>query len=202
MNNLNLNKKQIIPFIYILLLISGCSGEKTITPISSSKTTVGTERNTLIQKAKKAILAGDLVSSSSNNKSAIQILSLVLNKNPSNKEATNLLDKIIATYQNRANKNINEKKLNEANNNLSVSQALIDKYKRYTRQREQSRLVNRLPKSQTPKNIKLQNYYTVKRSISVFEVMRETDVYWKDIVRLNNLTQPFLSHSGTVLRLK
>jgi LysM repeat protein len=34
------------------------------------------------------------------------------------------------------------------------------------------------------------DYYTVKPKDTVFEVMRQTGAYWKDIIRLNNLKAP------------
>jgi len=44
--------------------------------------------------------------------------------------------------------------------------------------------------------------YTVKKGDTVFEIMRQTGVYWKDIISLNNLTPPYNINPGQTLRLK
>ncbi len=45
--------------------------------------------------------------------------------------------------------------------------------------------------------------YTVKRGDTVFQVMRNTGVYWKDIIRLNNLQAPnYQINPGQRLRLR
>lgn len=44
--------------------------------------------------------------------------------------------------------------------------------------------------------------YTVKQGDTVFEVMRQTGTYWKDIIRLNNLQAPYTLVPGQVLRTK
>ena len=45
--------------------------------------------------------------------------------------------------------------------------------------------------------------YTVQKGDTVFQVMRNTGVYWKDIIRLNNLQPPdHTIHAGQTLRLK
>ena len=45
--------------------------------------------------------------------------------------------------------------------------------------------------------------YTVKKGDTVFEVMRQTGVYWKDIISLNNLVAPaYTINPGQILRLK
>ncbi|PID49421.1 MAG: hypothetical protein CR991_06665 [Proteobacteria bacterium] len=45
--------------------------------------------------------------------------------------------------------------------------------------------------------------YTVKRGDTVFQVMRNTGVYWKDIIRINNLQAPnYQINPGQVLRLR
>ena len=45
--------------------------------------------------------------------------------------------------------------------------------------------------------------YTVQKGDTVFQVMRNTGVYWKDIIRLNNLQAPdHTIHAGQTLRLK
>lgn len=45
--------------------------------------------------------------------------------------------------------------------------------------------------------------YTVKKGDTVFEVMRQTGVYWKDIISLNNLVAPaYTINPGQRLRLK
>ncbi len=45
--------------------------------------------------------------------------------------------------------------------------------------------------------------YTVKKGDTVFEVMRQTGVYWKDIISLNNLVAPaYTINPGQTLRLK
>lgn len=47
------------------------------------------------------------------------------------------------------------------------------------------------------------NTYTVKRGDTVFQVMRNTGVYWKDIIRLNNLSAPnYQINPGQRLRLR
>lgn len=46
-------------------------------------------------------------------------------------------------------------------------------------------------------------YYTVKQGDTVFQVMRNTGVYWKDIIRLNNLQAPdYRIVPGQTLKLK
>lgn len=43
----------------------------------------------------------------------------------------------------------------------------------------------------------------MKRGDTVFQVMRNTGVYWKDIIRLNNLQAPnYQINPGQVLKLK
>jgi len=44
--------------------------------------------------------------------------------------------------------------------------------------------------------------YMVKKGDTVFEVMRQTGVYWKDIISMNNLTAPYTISPGQTLRLK
>jgi len=44
--------------------------------------------------------------------------------------------------------------------------------------------------------------YMVKKGDTVFEVMRQTGVYWKDIISLNNLSAPYTISPGQRLRLK
>lgn len=45
--------------------------------------------------------------------------------------------------------------------------------------------------------------YTVQKGDTVFQVMRNTGVYWKDIIRLNNLQAPnYTIAPGQVLKLK
>ena len=45
--------------------------------------------------------------------------------------------------------------------------------------------------------------YTVKKGDTVFEVMRQTGVYWKDIISMNNLVAPaYTINPGQILRLK
>ncbi|MEB4590887.1 LysM peptidoglycan-binding domain-containing protein [Candidatus Thiothrix sp. Deng01] len=47
------------------------------------------------------------------------------------------------------------------------------------------------------------NYYTVQKGDTVFQVMRNTGVYWKDIIRLNNLQAPdYKLAPGQTLKLK
>jgi len=55
----------------------------------------------------------------------------------------------------------------------------------------------------SPNNYSGGNSYTVKRGDTVFQVMRNTGVYWKDIIRLNNLQAPnYQINPGQSLRLK
>lgn len=44
--------------------------------------------------------------------------------------------------------------------------------------------------------------YTVQRKDTVFSVMRLTGVYWKEIIKMNNLTPPYTISPGQSLRLK
>ena len=44
--------------------------------------------------------------------------------------------------------------------------------------------------------------YVVKKGDTVFEIMRQTGVYWKDIISMNNLTPPYAISPGQTLRLK
>jgi len=44
--------------------------------------------------------------------------------------------------------------------------------------------------------------YRVKKGDTVFEIMRQTGVYWKDIISLNNLQAPYNISPGQTLRLK
>ncbi len=45
--------------------------------------------------------------------------------------------------------------------------------------------------------------YIVKKGDTVFEIMRQTGVYWKDIIKLNNLQAPAYNiNPGQVIRLK
>ncbi|MCF6190703.1 MAG: LysM peptidoglycan-binding domain-containing protein [Cocleimonas sp.] len=44
--------------------------------------------------------------------------------------------------------------------------------------------------------------YMVKKGDTVFEVMRQTGVYWKDIISMNNLVAPYTISPGQTLRLK
>ena len=46
------------------------------------------------------------------------------------------------------------------------------------------------------------NTYLVKKGDTVFEIMRQTGVYWKDIIRLNNLQAPYNINPGQTIRLK
>lgn len=44
--------------------------------------------------------------------------------------------------------------------------------------------------------------YIVKKGDTVFEIMRQTGVYWKDIISINNLQPPYNINPGQTLRLK
>jgi len=44
--------------------------------------------------------------------------------------------------------------------------------------------------------------YTVKKGDTVFEIMRQTGVYWKDIIRINDLQPPYNINPGQIIRLK
>lgn len=44
--------------------------------------------------------------------------------------------------------------------------------------------------------------YVVKKGDTVFEIMRQTGVYWKDIISINNLQPPYSISPGQTLRLK
>ncbi len=44
--------------------------------------------------------------------------------------------------------------------------------------------------------------YIVKKGDTVFEIMRQTGVYWKDIISINNLTPPYNINPGQTIRLK
>ena len=44
--------------------------------------------------------------------------------------------------------------------------------------------------------------YVVKKGDTVFEIMRQTGVYWKDIISLNNLQPPYSISPGQTIRLK
>jgi LysM repeat protein len=44
--------------------------------------------------------------------------------------------------------------------------------------------------------------YLVKKGDTVFEIMRQTGVYWKDIISINNLTPPYSISPGQTIRLK
>lgn len=44
--------------------------------------------------------------------------------------------------------------------------------------------------------------YTVKKGDTVFEIMRQTGVYWKDIISMNSLQPPYNINPGQTLRLK
>ncbi len=44
--------------------------------------------------------------------------------------------------------------------------------------------------------------YVVKKGDTVFEIMRQTGVYWKDIISINNLTPPYSISPGQTIRLK
>ena len=45
--------------------------------------------------------------------------------------------------------------------------------------------------------------YTVKKGDTVFEIMRQTGVYWKDIIKMNNLVAPAYNiNPGQKIRLK
>ncbi len=44
--------------------------------------------------------------------------------------------------------------------------------------------------------------YSVKKGDTVFEIMRQTGVYWKDIISINNLQPPYNISPGQTLRLK
>ena len=44
--------------------------------------------------------------------------------------------------------------------------------------------------------------YTVKKGDTVFEIMRQTGVYWKDIISINNLQPPYSISPGQNIRLK
>ena len=44
--------------------------------------------------------------------------------------------------------------------------------------------------------------YTVKKGDTVFEIMRQTGVYWKDIIRINGLQPPYNINPGQIIRLK
>ncbi|HPQ94320.1 MAG: LysM peptidoglycan-binding domain-containing protein [Thiothrix sp.] len=54
-----------------------------------------------------------------------------------------------------------------------------------------------------PSNFSGGDTYTVQRGDTVFQVMRNTGVYWKDIIRLNNLQAPnYQINPGQQLRLR
>ncbi len=54
-----------------------------------------------------------------------------------------------------------------------------------------------------PNNYSGGNSYTVQRGDTVFQVMRNTGIYWKDIIRLNNLQAPnYQINPGQTLRLR
>jgi len=44
--------------------------------------------------------------------------------------------------------------------------------------------------------------YLVKKGDTVFEIMRQTGVYWKDIISINNLQPPYNINPGQTIRLK
>lgn len=44
--------------------------------------------------------------------------------------------------------------------------------------------------------------YVVKKGDTVFEIMRQTGVYWKDIISINNLRAPYNISPGQRIRLK
>lgn len=44
--------------------------------------------------------------------------------------------------------------------------------------------------------------YTVRKGDTVFEIMRQTGVYWKDIIRINDLQPPYNISPGQTIRLK
>lgn len=44
--------------------------------------------------------------------------------------------------------------------------------------------------------------YIVKKGDTVFEIMRQTGVYWKDIIRINNLQPPYNITPGQTIYLK
>jgi len=44
--------------------------------------------------------------------------------------------------------------------------------------------------------------YVVKKGDTVFEIMRQTGVYWKDIISINNLQPPYNISPGQTIRLK
>lgn len=44
--------------------------------------------------------------------------------------------------------------------------------------------------------------YVVKKGDTVFEIMRQTGVYWKDIISINNLQPPYSISPGQTIRLK
>ena len=44
--------------------------------------------------------------------------------------------------------------------------------------------------------------YSVKKGDTVFEIMRQTGVYWKDIISINNLQPPYNISPGQTLSLK
>ncbi len=44
--------------------------------------------------------------------------------------------------------------------------------------------------------------YMVKKGDTVFEIMRQTGVYWKDIISINNLQPPYSISPGQTIRLK
>ncbi len=46
------------------------------------------------------------------------------------------------------------------------------------------------------------NTYIVKKGDTVFEIMRQTGVYWKDIIRINGLRAPYNINPGQTIRLK
>ena len=47
------------------------------------------------------------------------------------------------------------------------------------------------------------NTYTVKKGDTVFEIMRQTGVYWKDIIKFNNLRAPAYNITpGQIIKLK
>ncbi|MEZ5537273.1 MAG: LysM peptidoglycan-binding domain-containing protein [Thiolinea sp.] len=54
-----------------------------------------------------------------------------------------------------------------------------------------------------PQSYSGSNVYVVKRGDTVFQVMRNTGVYWKDIIRMNNLQAPnYQINPGQRLRLR
>lgn len=73
--------------------------------------------------------------------SAFQHLLVILESDPKNKEALNILDKIAATYQNWAKRSIANGDYEKADEHLRISKSIIDQYHFNNRYTEQARLM-------------------------------------------------------------